>query len=485
MTTSTGSITSTGIGSGLDVSSIVASLMAVESRPLTLLQQAKTDLTTQVSSFGQLQSLTSTMRDAANALASVSLWNQTVASSSDSASVGVSTASGAAVGSYNIAVGNLATVQTVSSRALADSTSTLGEGTLTIELGSWTGEPTPTGFTPKTGSSAINITIGPGETSLASVRDKINAAGAGVTATIVKDASGSRLAIRSSSTGAENAFRISATETNDDGDATTGLSMLSYDATAPSQLTRSQSAVNANATINGIAVTSASNTLDGVADGLTLTLLKPTTTDVAVGVTADDNAVKTAVTTFTTAFNALASFIQAQTKYDATSKTGGALQGDRTVGGLQSQLRNVLNQATGASSVYTRLSDIGISMKSDGTLTTDSTKLTAAIANRTEMRKALATDGATTAVSGFMDRFRDLGNSVLGTDGSLTTRQASLQAMITRNTNSQTAMQERLDNTQARLQKQYQALDTSMSQLSSLSSYLTGQLAAIAKAASA
>jgi len=474
-------ITSTGLGSGLDVASIVAALMAVEQRPLTLMQQAKTELSTQLSAFGKLQSLTSAMRDAANNLSSVSLWNQTVATSSDSASVGVSTDSAAATGSYSINVTKLANSQTVSSRAFTSTASTLGEGTLTIELGKWDGEPTPTGFTAKTGTTPLTVTIGPDDTSLASIRDKINAAGAGVTASIVNDASGSRLALRSTETGEENAFRISASETSDDGVASEGLSALAYSATdVASQMTRNQTAVNASATINGIVVNSASNKLEDVAGGLTLTLLKVTSTAVDVGVNADDAAVKTAMTTFTKTFNELAVYIRDQTKYDAASKTGGALQGDRTVGSVQSQLRGVINAATGASTVFTRLSDIGITMKSDGTLETNTTKLDSALTNRAEMRKALATDAETSGASGFMDRFRDLGNVLLGTDGAITTRNSSLQTMITRNQSSQDAMQLRLDQTEKRLNAQYQALDTTMAKMSSVSSYLTQQLASLA-----
>jgi flagellar hook-associated protein 2 len=477
------SITSTGVGSGLDVNAIVTQLMAIEARPLTLLQQDKTNLNTQLSAFGTLQSLTSAMRDAANKVASVSLWQQTVATSSDTGSVTVSTAGGAATGAYSVAVQSLASMQTVSSRAFASSSETLGEGTLTIELGSWAGEPAPTGFTAKSGSTPVSISIGPGETSLASIRDKINAAGAGVTASIVNDASGARLALRSSATGAENAFRISASETVDDGNAASGLSALAFDAAGgASQMTRNQSAGDARATVNGIAVTSASNTLDGVADGMTLTLLKTTSSDVSVNVGADGASVKTAITSFVKAFNDLAANIRDQTKYDPQSKVAGTLQGDRVVGSVLSQLRGVINQPSSASSVYSQLSDLGITMQSDGTLAVDGTKLDAAIANRAELRKVLATDGATSGVSGFMDRFRDLGNALLGTDGSLQTRTASLQSMMSRNDKSQSAMQDRLTQTEARLRAQYQALDTNMAKLNGLQNYLTGQLAALSKA---
>lgn len=469
---STGSISSAGLGSGLDVNSIVSSLMAVESRPLTLLQNTATSLNTQVSAFGQLQSLTSGMRDAANALTSLTLWDQTTSSSSDASSVAVSTSGTATAGSFSVGVQNLAQAQTVSSSAFASSATVVGEGTLTIELGGYAADGSSTSstqFTPKTGSSPISITIGAGESSLASIRDKINAAGAGVTASIVTDASGARLALRSSNTGAQNAFRVTS------GDA--ALASLTYDGStgATSSMTLNQGALDANATINGIAVTSASNKLDGVADGLTMTLLKPTTSNVDVGVSADGSAVTTAVTKFVSAFNSLASYIQNNTKYDPTSKSGGVLQGDRTVTQLQGQLRGVINQAMKGGK-YSVLSEAGITMQADGTLAVDSTKLGNAVANRTDLKHLFSDYGSTADTQGFMTRFRNLGDSLLNQGGAIPTRESSLQSMLKSNGDSQTAMQNRLDQIQARLQKQYQALDTAMAQLSSTSNYLTQQL---------
>ena len=473
---STGSISSAGLGSGLDVTSIVSSLMAVESRPLTLLQNSAASLNTQVSAFGQLQSLTSGMRDAANALTSLTLWSQTTSSSSDASSVSVSTSGTAATGKYSVSVQNLAQAQTVSSSAFASGSTLVGEGTLTIELGGYASDGSSTAFTAKPGSTPISISIGPGESSLAGIRDKINAAGAGVTASIVTDASGARLAIRSSSTGAQNAFRITT------GDS--ALSGLTYDGStgADSAMTLNQSALDANATINGIAVTSASNTLDGVADGLTMTLLKTTTSNVDVGVSADSGAVTSAVNKFVSAFNSLAGYIQTQTKYDAASKTGGVLQGDRTVTQLQGQLRGIINQAmTGGK--YSVLSDVGITMQSDGTLAVDNTRLSNAVANRSDLKQLFTAYGDTAATQGFMTRFRNLGDSLLNQGGAIPTRNTSLQSMLKSNSDSQTSMQNRLDQVQARLQKQYQALDTAMAQLSSTSSYLTQQLAAMNKTA--
>jgi len=485
MTTSisaTGSISAAGLGSGLDVNSIVAGLMEVESQPLTLLQNTASSLNTQVSAFGQLQSLMSGMRDAANALTSLSLWNQTTSSSADASSVAVTTTGGAVAGSYSVSVQKLAASQTISSSAFASADTAVGQGTLTIELGAWGSGADAGSFTAKAGSPPLTITIGPDDTSLASIRDKINGAGAGVTATIVNDASGARLAIRSSSTGAENGFRITGTETAGDGNPGAGLAALSYDAAdgaTPMQL--NQSAGNAAATINGIAVSSASNTLDGVADGLTLTLQKTTSADVAVSVSADSGAVTGALNKFVSAFNSLSNYIHTQTKYDPTSKTGGVLQGDTTVNSLLSQMRNVINQQNTAGGAYSMLSDVGISMQADGTLAVNSTKFSAAVANRADLKTLFAASGDTTAATGFMTRFRQLGDSVLGVDGSIPTRESSLQTMLKRNSDSQEAMQQRLDQTQARLLAQYQALDTSMAQLNSTSAYLTQQLAQLNK----
>ncbi len=481
--TSTGSITSTGIGSGLDVSSIVTQLMAVESRPLTLLQQRKSDLDSQVSAIGKMTSLTSAMRDAAQKLTSVSLWKSTVASSANEAAVRVSTDGSTPTGAYSVQVNSLAARQTLSSRVFGASTDTLNAGTLTIELGTYTGEPTPTGFTPKAGATPVTVTIGSGDTSLESVRDKINAAGAGVTATIVKDANGARISLRSSTTGAENGFRITAAEGTDDGVATDGLSALAFDASAVagSQMTRTENAANAKALVNGIAVESTTNTLDGVADGMTLTLLAETTAAVNLDVADDTEGVKKAVTTFVSAFNDLAGYIRDQTKYDPDTKKGGALQGDRTLLGLQSALRGVINEGSTASTKYERLSDIGITMQADGKLGVDDTKLTAAVDNRAELRKLFAADGATSATDGFMTRFVTLGDAELDTTGPLETRSNSLESQIKRNQDSQDAMQRRLDQTETRLRAQYQALDTNMAKLNGLSSYLTNQLTALSK----
>ena len=472
-----GSITSTGLGSGLDVASILDRLMAVEQRPLNLLQTAATTLNTKLSTVSQLQGYFSSLRDKSNALTAPTLWSGTTATSADPAAVKVSTGTNAVAGSYAVNVGRLAVGQTVTSTTLPAATSTLSAGTLTIELGAWGAGDPAAGFTAKAGSSAVTIDIADGETSLSAIRDKINSASAGVTASLVTDASGTRLSLRSAATGSENGFRVSVAEAAPDGDDAAGLSTLGFDASAASSpMARTMSAANAELTVNGIPLSSASNTLTDVVDGLTLNLVKPTAGDVEVSVATDTTSVKTAITDFVSAFNTLASFIRTQTAYNADSKNAGTLQGDQSTLSLQSQLRAVLNQGSSASATWSRLSDIGLAIKSDGTLETNATKLDNALGNLGELKKLMSGDGSTTAEMGFVRRFKNLSDAALGSSGVFESRSSSLRASVDRNGRDQDVMELKLEKTRARLQAQYSALDTKMATLNNLSSYMTQQI---------
>ncbi len=471
-----GNISSAGIASGLDVSTIVTKLMALERAPLTQLENQADGFNTKLSTLGKLQGYYAGLRDKANALVSTNLWSSTSATASDSTVLKVSTSDSAVAGNYAVAVNRLATGQTVIGGAGADSSASLSAGSLTIELGSY-GDGSPAAdFTAKADRSAVTITIGDGDTSLASLRDKINSANAGVLASIVTDASGARLSLRSKETGAENGFRITASETVDDGDSATGLSALGYDATsASSAMQRTSSAGNADLTINGIAISSASNTLNNVVDGLTLTLQKTTTTAVDVTVKSDTSTVKGAITEFVAAFNALAGYLHTQTAYNADTKTGGGLQGDQGALSLQSQLRAALNQGSSAASAWGRLAEIGITLKTDGTLETTAAKLDNALENLPELKKLLATDGDSAGNSGFARRFKRLGDNTLGASGVLDVRTSGLRASVTRNSKSQENAQKRLDQTEARLRAQYTALDTTMAKLNQTSAYVKQQ----------
>jgi len=469
-------ISSTGLGSGLDVDSIVSSLIKVERKPAELLEAQTTKMNSQLSSYGQLQSYVSAFQDKARALNSVTLWGQTVAASGDATVASVTTGTNAGTGTYSLTVEQLASAQTASTVVFPSKEHSLGQGQLTIELGSWTGDPATFGL--KAGTTSVTVDIGPGESSLAAVRDKINAAGAGVTATVIYDATGARLSIRSTQTGVENGFRISAIETVPGDDGGLGLSALAYDPeSGASNMTLNQAPKNAKAKLNGLDIESASNTLADVADGLTVKLLKVSASPVDLTVSTDTDAMKTGVTDFVKAYNDLSSFIATQTKYNADSKAAGNLQGDRTVIGLQAQLRGILRGESNASSAFGSLSQVGLEVQKDGSIKLNSKKFDAALAKPAELRKMMsATDTSTDTSSGIVYRFNRLADQLLGVEGPLETRTTGIQSSIKSNTKRVNEIDDRLEQTRKRLMAQYQALDTTMSKASALGSYVTNQL---------
>ena len=467
-------ITSLGIGSGIDINSMVTQLVALERRPLRLMQSDATRLQTQVSSFGRMQSLYSGLQNASNALNDARLWTRSAATSSDATVVSSSGGNDAAVGNYAVTVQALASSQTLASGGTFTAANALvGSGTLTFQLGSWNAN--QTGFTNKPGSDAVNVEVRATDT-LQSLRDKINASTAGVTASIVSDASGVRLSLRSASTGVENGFRINAAE-----GGSPGLARLAYDPLSqPGDMQLKQSAGNARAVVNGIAVVSASNELTGVIQGLTLRLRKETATPIDIAVTSDRTAVAAAVKTFTDAYNELTRYLSDQTRFDATTKTGGPLQGDSAVTALLGRLRGPLNAVSGASPTFARMSDAGIELQRDGTLKINQSKLDGAMDKLADLQKAFThNDIGNPANAGFTRRFAELATQVLATDGSLSTRTAGLKKLIDKNTDSQTRLNDRVERFQQRLVQQYTAMDANVARLNSLQSYVTQQMAAL------
>lgn len=469
-------ISSPGIGSGLDVNSIITQLVAVERQPIDALKTKATKIQAQLSEYGKLKSAISTFRDASLKLTDNATWGLATGTSSDSAAAGVSVASGATPGSYSLQVLALAKSQSLASGVFAGPTATPGAGTLRIELGSW--DSGQTAFTPKTGSTALDITVGATDT-LAQVRDKINAAGAGVTATIVTDANGSRLLLRSQATGAANAFRTTATDADGNNTDASGLSALAFDPpSGTAGMAQTEAAADASATLNGLAITSPSNTLTNVVDGVTLTLGKLTMTPVSIEVTQDNAALKKAVQAFADAYNALGTLLAGQVKYDVASKTAGPLQGDSTAVGIQRQLRALTGTSSTASSVFSRLSDVGLEMQKDGTLKVSDTKLDAALTQLPEMKKLFATsDALVPARNGIARQFRGMADALLGIDGAITTRSDGLNRRIELNSDQQDQLETRVAQTEKRLRAQYTALDTTLGKLSGLSSYVTQQMA--------
>lgn len=470
-------ISSAGIGSGLDVNAIVSQLVAIERRPIVLLKNEVGQLQTQLSAFGRLQGAMSTLRDAASKLARPEIWSTMAATSSDATRVSATATGGAQPGRYEVLVGQLAQGQTVATRAFAGASAVLGSGTLRIELGDFDAVPP----VPKAGASAIDITIAPGADTLSAVRDAINAAGAGVLASISTDVNGSRLVLRSAETGLENGFRVEVIA-DDDGNTgdTAGLSALAYDPRIAGDpitgTTRAQSALNAQFSVNGLPLESSTNTPAGAVEGVSLTLRQAGATEVVVE--PDTEALKKSVDDFVNAYNESVRLLREQTRYDPTTKQAGPLQGDRGAIQLLGQLRRMFTDSSGASAVYGRLADVGLNLNTDGSIVVDSSKLDAALADRTELRKLFAnSDAAVPANDGFAKRFQRWLDGALGSDGAIDARQQGLKDRVRSKEQAQERLEDRVKRTEERLLRQYSALDNQMGQLSALSNYVTQQMA--------
>lgn len=373
-------ISSAGIGSGLDVNSIISQLMALEQRPLTALASKEAKYQAQLSAYGSLKGALSTFQSAAASLASPAKFSALKASVADSTLATVSVAATATPGSHAIEVQTLAQAQKLASAAHAATNTAIGTGKLTISFGTYDADT----FTANGDKAATEITIGAGQNSLAGIRDAINAADAGISATIINDGTGYRLTVSSKDSGTANAIRIAVTDDDAAHTDNAGLSQIAFDARTVSGVTNLSETVAANdavVVIDGITVTKSSNTISDALAGVTLSLLKEnpgsTTT---LSIAKDTAGVQSSIQSFVKAYNDLNTTIVNLTKYDAETKKASLLTGESTVRTLQSQLRGLFNTPlSSAGGGLASLPDVGITFQTDGTLKLDSAKLTASL----------------------------------------------------------------------------------------------------------
>ena len=377
-------ISAPGIGSKLDVNSIITQLMDIERRPLTQLNNREISFQAKLSAFGSIRSALSQFQGAMSGLSFASRFEGASAASTDPTVVSASATPRAPAGSYSVEVSTLAQNQRLVATGQATTTATIGTGTLTFDFGTisggsfdaQTGKYTGAAFT-TAGSGVRTVTIEPGSGSLAGIRDSINAAGIGVTASIVNDGGTSpfRLVLSSDRTGAANALKITV-----DGDAALG-SLLGQDPAAGQSLVQTAAARNAELTINGVAVTKPTNVVSDALEGVTLTLSKTNVGTPATVTVARDNAkAVSAAESFVKAYNDLNKTLEDVSAFNAETGTGAVLNGDPAVRGLQNQLRSLFNQPLGGTgSALRTLSDAGIAFQRDGTLSLDATKLNKAM----------------------------------------------------------------------------------------------------------
>jgi len=465
--------------SALDVNNIVSQLMTLEQRPLAVLQQREAAVTSRIAAFSRVQGAVSSLQTAAAGLALPATWSSSSAKvTGDGVGAAVTDGSKASVGSYAIKVTQLARAQALASGQFDTSTDVLGNGALTLQVGAKT----------------TTVTLDATNNTLAGVRDAINAAKAGVTASVVNDGTRFRLTLVATDTGASNAIRMTALEEGTlPADAANGddigLSRLTFDSavalTPPAttaagrNMIETRAAADALYEINGLSLSSSKNTISGAIEGVTINLKAESETAVTtIDIGRDTESMRAAVSAFIKAFNDLNGTINSVTSFDATTRKGAVLTGDSAVRAIQTQVRGLVREPkSGVDGDYTNLSSIGIEVARDGSLTLNSAKFTSAVVDPTKLA-ALFTATSTTqdGARGFGVRFENLAKAIVGSDGLLPGRTKSLQSQIDAINKQEERISARLVLTEARLRKQYSALDTQLSLMQNTSASLTNAL---------
>jgi len=456
--TASASGTASGVGP-IDVATVVAQLMQVENQPLVSLQRQEAGVTSQITALGQIQGAVASFQTAASALANPSTWNAqapTVSGSALTAAVTDSTQSTA--GQYTVAVTNLAASAALATAKIASSSTVVGDGTLTLQVGS--GAPT-------------SITIDSSNDTLAGIRDAINGSNAGVTAAIVTDGTQVRLTLVANASGAANTVSVGVAPPA--GSSTTGLSQLEYDSGAQNlQLTRP--AADASFTVNGLPLTSQTNQVTGVVAGVTLNLTQANATS-TVTIAADTASMQTALGNFATAYNGLMSTINSLTAYDPTSGTAAVLNGDSAVRSLQQQVAATVESSfsgTGAGGL-SYLSQVGLQVQKDGTLSLNASVFNTVAANPAAL-KSFFTGTGTGSAQGLGLRIQSLANDAASSSGIVAMDTQSLQTQVKDLKSQETDETARLTMIQQALTAQYSALNAQLAQMQSVSSSLASQL---------
>ena len=495
-------VSSVGIGSGLDVESIVTQMVALEKRPLETLKAKSEFIDAKISVQGEIRSMVTDLNDAVLALSLDRTWNSVKVSASGS-NVSATTTGIAAQGSYNLNVKQLSQSQTMVSSKLNAGATMGSAGTFVFTVGHQT-------------TKTVHVEVDSSDT-LEKVAAKISESGAGILASVVTDADGKQqLMLRSRESGLESKFDLAIEGAITSaagvtpvtyGSLTAGSNLASlaggdrpdidaiYAAVDPEHpfqaqpvgaagFYMSQLAQNAKMTLNGVEVESNTNTFASTVPGLSISVNAIGTS--LLSVTQDKDAIKEKIQKFVDSYNALNKLLAEATKYSEDNKTAGVFQGDSSIVSMQNAFRMLTQvSAANATGAFKRLADIGIelgnsvtgSAKTAGELVVNTTKLDTALNDMASLKELFAAKDVQSQGGGIAVRFKSFTGGLMDLEGALNTKEASLDKEKDRNADEQDRVNQRATRMEDRLRKQYTALDVKMASLSSLSSYVEQMVA--------
>lgn len=466
---------SSSTSTAFDVTTLVSQLMAVERRPIDTLNTRISDTEAKISSFGTLSGLVSTFQSAALGLRT-GLQKLTTTPSDPLAFAATPNGSGVP-GSYSVEVSQLAQSQSLVATGQASKTAAIGNGTattITFDFGAISGGTLTSGtysgatFT-SSGTGSGSVVIDSTNNTLEGIRDAINAANLGIGATIVNDGSGTpyRLALSSANSGVNNSLRISVSG----GDGSID-SLLGYDPAGTQNLSQTRAAQNAELTVNGIPITSASNTLTEAVQGASITLRNVTTTPANLDVARDTTAINAAVSTFVDAYNALSSQLKSRSAFASGGNSAGVLAGDSGLRQMQSQLSDIFTSPV-VTGTLSSLAQVGIAFKNGGQLQFDSTTFNNALT--ADFDDVVNLIGSPT---GFATRLEDWARTSLSAGGVIESRTQSLRDFVKDRNAEVDRLEQRMTLLEKKYTQEYTNLNLLLSRMNTTSTFLTQQLLA-------
>ncbi len=441
-TSSTGS--GTGLGTGINVQQFVQFALANQQANITALQNQQTIFTGQTAALATISTEVSNLGSAAAALSDpLGALSSEVASSSDGSIVGATASSSAAPGAHTITVNSLATTSSYYTDALTNSSTSITPGTFQIQVGS---------------NSPVTITVDSTNNTLSQLASTINNKGAGVSASVVQDANGYRLALVSSSSGAPGDLTVSGNSTS-----------LNFN--------KAVTGTNASLVVDGIPISSATNTVSSVLNGVTLSLGSPSpNTPVSVNVSPDTTQVTTAINNFVTAYNKVISDVNSQFRVGADGSGGGVLETDNSLRDVQSLLLGAISYSITGNGGLVNLASIGVNLNNDGTLSVDNGALSSALSsNFSGVRNLLqnTTNGFSQNVSKVVASITQSGTGILSIDSqSITNTSQSLGQQVS-------DLQAALAIQQTNLTAVYAQVNATLQELPLLQSQISQQLSSV------
>ncbi|MDX2349183.1 MAG: flagellar filament capping protein FliD [Porticoccus sp.] len=436
-------ISTLGVGSGLDLNGLLDQLEDAERGKLAPIVAQKSEANNKISAYGQLKSALTQLQTAAENLSSADTF-EAVEANYESTAFTVKTGINTPIGSYQVDVTQLARAYSIATTGIANEVANLGAGTMTFTLAN---------------GDVSTVEIDADDSSLESIRNAINAGEQGVTASIVNDGTGSpyRLVISSTETGSEGAIT-----SIDFGDLAGSLTT-----DAGTEIT----AENATLTVNGIDIISQSNKVDDAIQDVTLNLKEVGSGSLSLD--RDTAAITETIEKFVKAYNSLQESVSSLSSFDQDTGISGTLLGESTLRSVQTQLRSVLSEGVGNGALGS-LSDVGISLQLDGSLEIDEDALEELVENQGGALSDFFA-GLSLSEGGLADNLGDKLENILKANGLLENKISALEGSVERFDQRYGRVEETIEATVDRYRTQFGQLDALISSMNSTSNYLTQQ----------